>query len=515
VAEAGRSRVLMIGLDAMEGSLVRRWMAEGALPHLAGLRDRGASGPLASSARWLIGSPWPTFYTGTPPEEHGFYHYLMWRPESMSTERASPAWLPLRPFWRRLGEAGRRAIAIDAPLVYPPEPFEGIEISGWGTRELLEDPAAHPPAVLEWVRSRFARPQVQDEATYPLAAAELLGVRDHWIDTTTRVADLGVALMQREAWDLFLVCFMGAHRCGHQLWHTIDPGADGATPELERAEGALKDVYVACDAAVGRLVEAAGPDAVSLAFAVHGMGPNLSRTDLLREMLARVLEDGEGGAPAGYARIAHRLRARVPLRWRSAVKTSLPQAIQDRLTLFWRSGGIDWRATRAFMVFGDQEGYLRFNLRGREAAGIVEPGPECEALRARIEEGLRSFVDEDTGEPLVSEIRRREDLFPEGARCSHLPDLVVYWSERPAAAHRRIVSPRHGGIAWPTPGRHPQGRSGNHRPDGFLIAAGGPVPAGEAIEGAHILDLAPTVYALLGRTAPPEMRGRALFQAQP
>jgi predicted AlkP superfamily phosphohydrolase/phosphomutase len=192
--------------------------------------------------------------------------------------------------------------------------------------------------------------------------------------------------MRREPWDLFLVCFMAAHRGGHQLWDPSRTLDGGSAAELEQARIALKQVYIACDAALGRLVEEAGPEAVTLAFAVHGMGPNLSRTDLLREMLARILHGSHGGAPAGYARFARRLRDLVPLRWRGSVKASLPQPIQDRLTLFWRSGGTDWRSTRAFTVFGDQEGYVRLNLQGREAQGIVSLD-ECEELMRGIEEG--------------------------------------------------------------------------------------------------------------------------------
>ena len=37
------------------------------------------------------------------------------------------------------------------------------------------------------------------------------------------------------------------------------------------------------------------------------------------------------------------------------------------------------------------------------------------------------------------------------------------------------------------------------------------MPPGGSIRMRNILDLAPTVYALLGRTAPPEMRGRPLL----
>ena len=120
----------MIGLDAAEITLVERWMEEGLLPNLRSLRKQGAFGRLKSTADWLVGSPWPSFYTGTPPAEHGMYHYLIWRPEHMVTERPSPDWLPLRPFWRGLGDVGRRVVAVDVPIVYAPEPFDGVELSG-------------------------------------------------------------------------------------------------------------------------------------------------------------------------------------------------------------------------------------------------------------------------------------------------------------------------------------------------------------------------------------------------
>jgi predicted AlkP superfamily phosphohydrolase/phosphomutase len=509
LADCDEAKVLMIGLDAAEFTLIRRWIDEGVLPNLAKLTSDGAFGPLTSSARWLVGSPWPTFYTGTPPEEHGFYHYLIWRPHSMSTERPTPDWLPLHPFWRRFGETGPRTIAIDVPLVYPPEPFAGVELSGWGTHETMGPPAAHPPNLLDRVRREFGTSPFGLEASHLLSAAQLLEVRDQWLRTTALAAELGEAQMARESWDFFLICFAAPHRCGHQLWN-LTGMKDGADPaEAAAVAGALKEVYIGCDAAVGRLVARAGPETVTLVFAVHGMGSNLSRTDLLREMLGRVLA-GDSGSPDAASRWAQRARAAVPLPWRSWVKSHLPQAVQDRLTLFWRSGGIDWRTTNAFAVFGDLEGYIRLNLRGREAAGIVEPGDEAAALRQRIEDGLRTFVDADSGEPLVHEIARAEMIFADGPMRSHLPDLIVFWSNRPASEHRRIVSPRHGSIDWPTPGHHPQGRSGNHRPTGFLIAAGGPVPPGASIEG-HVLDLAPTVHALLGQPVPPEMHGRALF----
>jgi hypothetical protein len=62
----------------------------------------------------------------------------------------------------------------------------------------------------------------------------------------------------------------------------------------------------------------------------------------------------------------------------------------------------------------------------------------------------------------------------------------------------------------PTYGLNPDGRSGNHRAEGFLIGVGNGIAAGSEIANAHILDLALTEWALLGRPAQENMRGRGL-----
>jgi hypothetical protein len=91
-------------------------------------------------------------------------------------------------------------------------------------------------------------------------------------------------------------------------------------------------------------------------------------------LLKRVLAEGAAPALGRHVQIAERLRRRIPLRWRNWVKRNLPLAVQDQLTLFWRSGGIDWRSILAFAMFCDLEGYIRINLRGREARGFGGAG---------------------------------------------------------------------------------------------------------------------------------------------
>lgn len=499
----------MIGLDAAEPRLIERWMGDGSLPHLRRLREQGGYGRIGSSADWLAGSPWPTFYTGMPPGDHGFYHHLCWRAARMQTMRPTPDYLPLTPFWRELSRLGPRVIALDVPLTYEPEPFNGVEISGWATHDGLVPPCAYPADTMRWVEREFGASPVSNEEYVRLPASRLIEVRDEQVRATGLVAELATALMRREPWDLFIVAVGSPHRCGHKLWD--ETGLSEAPSPVERATfaDALRQVYVACDVAVGRLIQEAGNGTTVLVFSLHGMGSNTSRVEALPEMLRRILaaRSSTVSPPTGVLQWA---RGLVPNAWRHAVKSRLPLSLQDRLTAFWRLGGTDWSRTRAFCQLADLQGYIRVNLKGREAAGVVEPGSEYDTLCQEITEGLRSFTDAESGHGLVRDVGRSDQLYPGGKRVSELPDLIVRWATSPAAEHRALTSPRFGTITMPSPGSNPTGRSGNHRPEGFLIAVGPEFEQGSTLEGASILDLAPTVYQIFGTKTPAAMRGRDL-----
>ena len=504
----------MIGLDAAEPSLVEKWIEDGTLPNLRRARRGGAYGRLASTADWLVGSPWATFYTSTTPADHGFYHYLLWRADAMAAMRPTPDWLPLTPFWRRMGPSGPRVVAMDMPLTYEPEPFDGVEILGWATHELLVPPTTYPRSLLDWVTSRFGPAPYTNEVTTPLPAKALLKIRDELTRSTELAGRLAAALLEREKWGLFLVTLSAAHRGGHKFWAATSAAGSPSPSEREEMADALRRIYIACDAAVGRVMAQAGEDVTTLIFSLHGMGVNTCRTEILPAMLSRVLgasRKGKLAAPAPPISLAKRLRGLVPESVRHGVKSRLPLGLQDRLTTFWRMGGIDWPNTRAASLVADLQGYIRVNLKGREAAGIVEPGSEVDSLCSEIADGLATFVDADSGEPVVESVMRTDRLYPGGQRRGDLPDLLVRWSDSPAANHRAVISPRYGAIPWPTPGRNPDGRSGNHRPEGFLIACGEPFRPASRIDAAHILDLAPTAYRLLGIPTPAGMRGKPIL----
>jgi predicted AlkP superfamily phosphohydrolase/phosphomutase len=513
-ADSPKPPVLAIAIDASEWALIERWAKDGTLPNLKRLYERGAHGRVMSTVDWLAGTPWPSFYTGSYPPDHGFLFHLMWRPATQQHERPSPDWLPLTPFYRRFGDFGKRVIAIDVPITYAADSLNGIEVTSWSTHDKVTPPTTYPRDALQWITKEIGAEPITIEQGGLQKVGPLLKLRDELIESTERQAKLCEILMARELWDFFIVGLGAAHRAGHKLWDRSS--VEHVTPE-EGAEydRALREVYVACDEAVGRILEAAGPEATVLCFALHGMETNRSRFDLVPGMLERVLAGGAQNHGSGSGRwdrsLLKSLRSSVPVEWRSAVKQRLSPNLQDGLSRFWRGvDDKDWSKTVAFPLMGDMQALVQINLRGREAQGIVEPGREYEDLCDRITEGLLSFRDADTGQPVVRDIGRGDRLYPESRWDVGIPDLVIRWVDTPARTHRALVSDRFGTVDWPCPGRPLDGRSGHHGTQGWLIAVGDHIEPGRDLGAFSAFDLNATIHDLMGVPQPERMLGEPL-----
>ena len=202
------------------------------------------------------------------------------------------------------------------------------------------------------------------------------------------------------------------------------------------------------------------------------------------------------------------LKHRLPGPLVRAVTTRLPPSLQGRLVSLWSRSMFDWRTTRAFPLPMDHAGNVRINLRGREPAGIVEPGGDYAALCAHLTAGLESFRDLATGRPIVRRVHRMDDLAPpEAAARERLPDLVVEWDQVSPIESPGVVSPRYGELRWEPAGRLPSGRAGNHRPQGWFAAAGPGIGAGRWTVEHDVRDLVPTVWRWLGAGATDAFHG--------
>ena len=141
--------LVMIGLDAVDGSELQKLMGAGELPNLHKLMGRGQFRELYNEAPGLLSSVWRSFVNGLPVGEHGWYFRKMWRPDRGRVEAADPTWLRLEPFWQHLCGGPYRVAIIDVPHAPPAPPpgFPGIYLSGWQCHDYAPPAASTSGAV--------------------------------------------------------------------------------------------------------------------------------------------------------------------------------------------------------------------------------------------------------------------------------------------------------------------------------------------------------------------------------
>jgi hypothetical protein len=105
----------------------------------------------------------------------------------------------------------------------------------------------------------------------------------------------------------------------------------------------------------------------------------------------------------------------------------------------------------------------------------------------------------------VQAVYRREDLYA-GPFLDLLPDVVFDLGDGPYLASDTLAAER---MLEPLPAGFLQGR---HRSQGIMVAAGPDIRGGQRIEGARIVDVAPTVLYALGLPIPRDMDGRPLLE---
>ncbi len=484
----------ILQFDSPALPLVERMMAAGRLPVLSTLRSRGRWLSIDAKATFLQSSTYMTLCTGVDVRDHGVYSAVPWsaaeqRPRFMYAYAHPPT------IWERLTARGRRSLVVDPTLAWAPQSMNGVFLGGWQFEDRMSARAVSWPRGLRRdLARRHGRSPALDDVYGTRDAASLLAWRDHLVNAPARVSSVAVELLRRESFDVAWLNVAAPHKAGHHLWDpaAVMDGSLGADDERSLRDG-LADVYEAADAALGLILEALPPAADVIVFTPTGMGANTSRADLLPGMLDAVLR--------GHARIStgskHRspiwaLRSAVPIAWRNRVARLLPDdVVADLATRLYMR--LDWSRTRAMAVPGENKGYIRFNLRGRERHGVVD-ADEVVELTASIARGLLTFTDPD-GSPSISRVERMTQLTDWGSQVGVLPDLVVHWGDSPGVRVARVQSPVFGEVVRNGVG---SGRSGNHVDDAWAIVAPGASRLRDIGRVPRIVDIGATACALSG-----------------
>jgi predicted AlkP superfamily phosphohydrolase/phosphomutase len=510
VSGAGNvSRQLLVGLDAMEWSLVQRWANQGKLPTFRRLLEQGVHAELTTTAAQLPDTVWACIYTGTNPAKFEKFFYVQYDAATMGLRNVPDDEIRRKPFWDYLSEAGQRVGIADVPKFPLSKSINGFQFTNWGAHATKTARVSYPPTLIEELDSRFGRHPVGDCDKFDAKPESLRELRQRVLDGVRAHGEAFRWLMREQQWDLFFASFSAAHCIGHHFWH----GVDSSHPRHYESEfgGTMEDVYRAIDREIGEMLALVDKNTRVMIVSGHGMGPIFHASWNLPEMLdlwgygtrpaSRVSSDEKPNrAKVNPWRI---LKMVVPGPIQYAIKNRLPQFAQDQLLFLWYRGGKNWKGCRAFSIpNNDSVGAIRVSVKGRDRDGVVEPG-DYERVCRDIANALYELRDKEDGRPLVRQVTLTHETFA-GPFLEQLPDLTVLWDQ--SFAWNTVYSPRFGTLAI----KQQDSRTGGHSSHGFVLMAGPDVPSGLELPRSSIYDIAPTVLQAANVPIPDEMDGRPL-----
>lgn len=492
-------RILVVGLDSADKSLIARWAGDGTLPNFQRLIENAASALIRNPLGLEGGSLWPSFHTGLLPGNHGQYDgYRRYDPLDYQDKNYGAGDLPEGTIWNLLSAAGKRVVVIDAPFADVSDGLNGVQIADWAphSRPTVGDFGTFrtwPSNLAADMEARFGTDplgQQMCDAIRPRSAPDLRSFRDSMIERIRKKAEMSAHFLEQEDWSFFFTVFTEPHCVGHHAWHIHDNRHPEHDPEVARALGdPLRDVYIALDHALGELIDRVDRETLVLVHCTHGIGPRFTGTFLLDKILVAL----QGGSVSGKERPLGQMAKQVWWRLPAGLRNRM-QPMQARLwKAMGKSGFQPDRATRTSfeLIVNDGAAGVRVNLAGREGQGIVQPGAEYDALLNGLSESLLAITNETTGKPLVKRVIKTDEMH-DGARRDALPDLIVIWNR--SGPIGKVTSPEFGTIEHAARGH----RTGDHTPLGLLYAFGPGLTGGATLDEISVADLAPTITRLLG-----------------
>jgi predicted AlkP superfamily phosphohydrolase/phosphomutase len=319
------------------------------------------------------------------------------------------------------------------------------------------------------------------EATWPLNEGRM--------DEKTFMDDLFVAFDDRarvilhridvKDWDLMVGVIESTDRVQHMMWRLIDPTHPLYDAQLAAKFGdSIERVYKHADDFVGQVVQHVGPDVPVLIVSDHGFHSWRKAVNLDTWLVQN-----------GYMVMKGQ---------------STDKKLADLFGggTFWEN--VDWSRTRAYAM---GIGQIYFNLRGREAQGIVSPGAEAAALADELSKKLLTMRDPEDGTAIIRNVYKRDDIYS-GAFLQNAAELQVGMNDGYRVSWQTTLGGSPPGIVY----KNDRKWSADHGGYDYAITSGILVSSRPiTLQNPRIIDLAPTVLKYFGLSIPPDIDGKPLF----
>ena len=479
------NRTILLGLDGATFTILNSLMEQGVMPFLQKFIAVGSHGVLESTVPPLTPPAWTSVMTGRSPGNHGIFDFLRFEsPDSRYLTLNNSRDIHCETIWSMVSRQGLKAASLNFAMMTPIRPISGYIIPGWTPWRYMKR-VFYPDKLYDRLKELpgFNMKELAMDVNMDEKAIEGCSEDDYedWIQLhirrDQRWFEILCHLIQEDSCHLMAIVFDGVDKIQHLCWRFLDPALlpEQPSPWEKKIRALCLDYFRQLDGFIADAVTLAGPEANVFIVSDHGFSATNEIFYLNTWLNRHGYLEWEDDAQADTS-IFGKLGLEVPRR-------------QPYL--------INWSKTTAYAVTPSSNS-IHICVAGRMGEQGIPP-EDYQRFRQELSEKLRQFIDPKTGEPVISDIRTREQIFA-GSRMQEAPDLTLTLRDGGFVSILKsdvLLESR------PEP-------LGTHHPQGIFIAAGPNIRKGLSLGQLSILDVAPTLMYSLGMSVPEDLEGHVI-----
>ncbi len=483
-------KALIIGLDGATWEVFDDYLLENHMPNLNRLKKKGSSGVLRSTHPPLTSAAWTSCITGCQPYKHGIVGFLNFSFDDNNLPVSSAANCLVPTIWEELSHQGYKVASINVPWTYPCRKVNGVMVAGYGVPG-MDVEFTYPPEFAKELLAKIPDYEVVADWKIPKGKydAELLEKNICSVELRFRQRIEAAQLAyERFSPDVMMVQFQNTDQIEHRVFSYLGSRTRDRYP-LQRDR--IFKTFEILDDSIGHLLKIAGDNCNVIVVSDHGQ----CRTEgLIRPNIA-MRNWGYLKNKNWLGRMIHRFRR----------KMEKKGILKNESTMLEMRSMVNWKKTRAMVVFSTMTGYVFLNVKGRNKNGLINPGDEYDKTIKDLREKFSNM--RDSAGPFFEHVKTPAELYGiESAAPEIFGDLVLV----PRSGYPVQISvSRKGG---PVKILSDNSIVGTHSYEGIYIFSG---PDFRTFKGpqTHITDIAPTLLGMLGAEIPSHMDGKVIENA--
>ena len=489
-------KVLIIGLDGATWDVFDDFLLDHRMPNLKKLKSGGCSGVLQSTDPPVTPAAWTTCITGCQPSTHGVagFQEYSFKENRLTISTSKSCLVPN--IWQELSNQGYKVASINVPWTYPCQEVNGIIVAGFGCpgpKSQFTYPSDFKQKLLKHI------PDYEIRADWDWSAGDNFAKFEKNVERVERSFDQRLEaaklVSEKTNWDVMMVQFQDIDLIEHRIWSYLDKNTrDKYVPQRDR----LFQAFEKLDRVIGALLDlVSSEDSMVVVVSDHGHGKRIG--DIRPNTLLYQW---------GYLKLQGRLKSKIKrkmVRWRRKLN-SLLFSVKQSKTFDTKRLNVDLKQSKAIVMHLAVNGHVYINVKGRQPFGCVERGAEYDYIIEDLRQRFAEAVDPHTGEPLFSKVATPAELYGiSEIDLEKFGDLVLVPSP---GFYLRLSGSRSSRYIKMLP---EHSLKGIHCYEGIYIFSGKNIKASDCKQ-THLVNIAPTVYAVLGAKLPRYMDGRILSE---